>query len=140
VGFVLVSVVRGWPDPSEDAGTTATRIAERQRLEQTTARRLAELREMSQVIIGDPLAPMLRTARSLLPPDDADFDEPVPAAAEDGLWAAGTDMHGHLLEPDEDDLLLLPARSDRGPGLRLRADRGRTLRQRGMGLRPARRR
>jgi hypothetical protein len=33
----------------------STRIAERQRLEQTTARRLAELREMSQVIIGDPL-------------------------------------------------------------------------------------
>ncbi len=32
----------------------ATRIAERQRLEATTARRLAELREMSQVVIGQP--------------------------------------------------------------------------------------
>jgi hypothetical protein len=53
------------------------------------------------------LAPMLRTARSLLPPDHADFDEPVPPAAEDEPWAAGTDMHGHLLEPDEDDLLVL---------------------------------
>jgi superfamily II DNA or RNA helicase len=33
----------------------STRIAERQRLEHTTARRLAELREMSQVIIGEPV-------------------------------------------------------------------------------------
>ena len=47
------------------------------------------------------LAPMLRTARSVLPPADAGFDEPVPAA--DESWAQGTDLHGHLLQPDIED-------------------------------------
>jgi hypothetical protein len=45
------------------------------------------------------LAPMLRTARTLLPPQEAGFDEPVPAA--DEPWAEGTDLHGHLLEADD---------------------------------------
>jgi hypothetical protein len=55
------------------------------------------------------LAPMLRTARTLLAdspirPDGHDKvdDEPVPPAPQDEPWAEGTDMHGHLLRATDD--------------------------------------